>query len=173
MTIFFTTEIDSRYIGISDILTRLYKIYRLGIALSYTYRHKPFFCRRSLPNSTLDRLIRKISGFNEERVSDFNRENDLFVAKFLGLSDSENGTDDINIDSEGEILTINIADLLGSESFQNIDELKAKIESSMPSLDAVTLNFLVTKKIYDDNVSANLETLLGSTNLTGCHLDQG
>lgn len=165
MTIFFTIEVKNKYIGISDILTRLYKTYCLGIALSYSYVHKPFFCRRSLPNSTLDRILRKISGFNEAKPSHFNRENDLFVANFIGMGNSGDNSD---FNTRPNI-TIDIARVLDSELFQNIGELKSRIEDSISPLRSITINFLVTDKIYNDKVSANFQKLFGSTSLEDCH----
>jgi len=168
MTTFFTIEIKNKYIGISDILRRLYKTYGLGVALSYSYVHKPFFCRRSLPNSILDRTLRKISGFNEGKLSYFNRENDLFVANFLGMGNFENNSD---FDTRSTI-TIDIAKVLDSDLFQNVDELKSRIEDSISPLDSITINFLVTDRIYNDRVSANFKKIFGLTSLEDCHLSE-
>lgn len=168
MTIFFTIEIKNKYIGISDTLARLYKVYCLGIVLSYSYVHQPFFCRRSLSISILDRVIRKISGFNDGKSSRFNRGNDLFVANFLGMGDSGYSSD---VDTKPKV-TIDIARLLDDHYFKDLDELKSQIEDSIPSLNSIIINFLVTDEIYNDKVSGNLERLLGSTRLEDCHASE-
>ncbi|MBD2426345.1 hypothetical protein [Phormidium sp. FACHB-1136] len=165
MTIFFTIEVKSKYIGISDTLSRLYKAYCLGISLSYSYVHQPFFCRRSLPISMFDRIIRKISGFNDGKSSRFIKENDLFVANFLGMGDSECDSD---FDARPKF-TVDIARLLDDHYFQDLDHFKTKIEDSIPSINSIIINFLVTDEIYNDQVSGNLERLLGSTRLEDCH----
>ncbi|WP_144427562.1 hypothetical protein [Nostoc piscinale] len=89
----------------------------------------------------------------------------MFVASFLGMSNSGDNSDFNTISN----ITIDIAKVLDSVLFQNIGELKSRIEDSISSLNSITINFLVTDRIYNEKVSANFQKLFGLTSLEDCH----
>jgi len=153
--IFFSVDIKNKYIGASDILNQLSVGYRLGKMMSFSYIHKPFTCRRSLPNS-LTKLI-------ERRLLSPSQEDDLFVAKTFGLANS--GFQDSTLAEANLPTIIDIAKLLKNNPNSSIDDLKKEIQCSGNPLVSGYFCFLISDDIYAPDIRDKVKQFLRESSL--------
>ncbi len=135
--------------GLSDMLVRLYSMYKLGKALSYTYIHTPFICKRSYPLNYLERILKKIVG---DRIY-------CNLNKFIGLDKCEMNIFERRF-SYFNIIETNIEDILNDPSISNLSNLKSIIETNNSLKEPVIYSFSTTGKFYKFDTQSKIDNLL-------------
>ncbi|NEQ43585.1 MAG: hypothetical protein F6K00_08515 [Leptolyngbya sp. SIOISBB] len=151
----FSVEVENQYIGVSDILNRLSIGYRLGKLMSFPYIHQPFICRRSIPDSFLKTIEKKVLSSNEDDV--------FFVAQTFGLDSPDVNSSQLR--TQETVNTVDIAMLLQRDDVTSINALKQEIECCQETSAAEHLNFLITDEIYEPKVRVKTQHLLGEGSL--------
>lgn len=150
--LFFTIKFIGVNAGLSDMLVRLYSMYKVGKVLSYTYIHTPFICKRSYPLNYIDRIVKKIIGDKIYHP----------LSKFIGLEKC-----DLNIFDKDflhyNIVELNIEDILENEHISSISDLKNIIESNEHKTEPTIYSFLTTGNFYKFDTQSKINNLLQDT----------
>lgn len=149
---FFTIKFSGVNAGLSDMLIRLYSMYKIGKALSYQYVHTPFICKRSYPLNYTDRVLKKIIG--DKVYQPLNR--------FIGLDKCDMNIFDKNF-LHYNLVDLNIEDILENDCISNISELKNIIEGTNHTKKPTIYSFLTTKNFYKFDTQSKVNNLLHDT----------